>query len=327
LETASPSILIIRLSSLGDIVLTFPLVQALREKYPTARIDFVVRKEYREVLGFCSGINNVFEVDTASGKSGLDGLRESLKKNGYTHVVDLHNNFRSRILRRGLGGKLSVINKRTLQRWLLVKFKINLLKNAPDIIGRYFETAKALGIVDSGKAPSITLSSTRDTKLVAIAPGARHWNKRWPKENFIEVAKKLVADGYRIELYGSSEEKELAEEIRSTLGSDRVTNLAGELSIKESIERLSRVSLAITNDSGLMHVAIALDIPTISIFGPTVREFGFMPRGEHAIVVQTEELSCRPCTAIGREDCPKGHFRCMKEITPEIVLHSIESIS
>jgi ADP-heptose:LPS heptosyltransferase len=320
LETAPLSILILRLSSLGDIVLTFPLVCALREKYPTARIDFVVKKEYREVLAFCEGISNVFEVDTSAGRNGLDRLRDAFKKNNYTHVLDLHNNFRSRILRRGVGESLSPINKRSLQRWLLVKLKLNLLKNAPDIIGRYFETARVLGIVDSGKGPSIAHSSTRNPKLVAIAPGARHWNKRWPKENFIEVARRLLEDGYNVELYGSADERTLIEEISTTLASDRVKNLAGELSIKESMERLSHASLAMTNDSGLMHISNALSIPTISIFGPTVREFGFMPRGDHAIVVQNEGLSCRPCTAIGRADCPKGHFRCMKEITPENIL-------
>jgi lipopolysaccharide heptosyltransferase II len=327
LETASPSILIIRLSSLGDIVLTFPLVLALREKYPSAQIDFVVKKEYREVLEFCPGISNVFALDTAVGRSGLDALRNTFRKNPYSHVLDLHNNFRSRILRRGVGEHLSIINKRTLQRWLLVKFKLNLLKNAPDVVGRYFETANALGVVDSGNAPNISIGSSRDPKLVAVAPGARHWNKRWPKENFIEVARKLLADGYKIELYGSADERTLAEEISIALASDRVTNLAGELSIKESTEHLSHASLAITNDSGLMHIANALDMPTISIFGPTIREFGFMPRGENAIVVQNDGLSCRPCTAIGREDCPKGHFRCMKEITTEIVLHDIKRTS
>ena len=144
------SILIIRLSSLGDIILTTPLVQELRRKYPDASIDFVVRKEYADIVRQFPWVSNTYILDTSKGAEEIQRLRNELQKNNYDHILDLHNNFRSIKLRKGIGGKLHIINKRTFKRWLLVKTKINLLKNEPDIVGRYFEIAQELGITDSG---------------------------------------------------------------------------------------------------------------------------------------------------------------------------------
>ena len=306
-----PSILIIRLSSLGDVVLTLPVVTALRTRYPEARIDFLVRKEYAPILHRISEISNVIELDTNSGRVGLRALRGELRKSGYSHVLDLHNNFRSQFLRR-LAAERAIINKRTFQRWLLVNFKINVLKDEPDIVGRYFEVAKMLGVFDDGGAPTLPNFFARDKRLVAVAPGARHWNKRWPVEHFVELIKTLIADGRRVELFGSKDEREIGEAIMKQVASEHVQNLMGELTITETIDRMSRATLAITNDSGLMHVASALGIKTVAIFGPTVREFGFFPRARNATVIENVGLPCRPCTAIGRADCPEGHFLCLK---------------
>jgi heptosyltransferase-2 len=136
----------------------------------------------------------------------------------------------------------------------------------------------------------------------------------------LELAQSLVEQGYTIHLHGSNEDATICSLIEQTLEPALVINFAGKLSLVEVAKEISSASVAITNDSGLMHVASAVGTPVISIFGPTVREFGFMPRADNAIVLENVGLYCRPCTAIGREDCPEGHFRCMREITAEKVL-------
>jgi lipopolysaccharide heptosyltransferase II len=319
------SILIIRLSSLGDIILTTPLVRELRKKYPDARIDFVVRKEFADIVEQFPWVSNIHILDTSKGTEEIQRLRSELRKNNYTHILDLHNNFRSKKLRKGLGGKLHIINKRSFKRWILVKTKINLFKNEPDIVGRYFETARELGITDTGLGATFGKEYEKPSiKKVALCPGAKHWNKRWLPEYYATIAKDLIANGYHIEFFGSKDETEYVNAIASQLSQDRITNLCGKLSLAELPNKIAECSLAITNDSGLMHVASALGISTIAIFGPTVRELGFMPRNKNVAIIENINLDCRPCTTIGLDHCPKGHFKCIKEITPQIVLTSIK---
>ncbi len=319
-----PSILIIRLSSLGDIILTSPLIQELRRKYPDARIDFVVKKEYAEIVNRFPWLSNIFVLDTAKGTQEIQRLNGKFKKTGYDHILDLHNNFRSRRLRSGLSGALYVVNKRTFKRWLLVKTKINLLKDEPDIIGRYFETARNLHTTDSGSGATFGKEfAPQSIKKVALCPGAKHWNKRWQPEYYVILANDLIARDFYIEFFGSSEEEEYINTIAINLPQDKITNLCGKLTLAELPSRIAECSLAITNDSGMMHVASAVGLPTVAIFGPTVREFGFMPRNKNVQIVENLNLDCRPCTTIGLDHCPKGHFRCMKEITPEIIISRI----
>lgn len=304
-------ILIIRLSSLGDVILTEPLCRALRGKYPDAQIDFLVKKEFAEVVSLFGSISNVLISN------------EYEPQGDYDIVLDLHNVLRSMRIRRNFGGKVYVVHKRTFKRWLLVKFKINLLKNTPDVIGRYFEKAKELGIVDSGNAPRIDLPNITKQNRAAICPGAKHWNKRWLPERYAEVAKELATQGYEVEIHGSASESSIAEEVISKAGVANISNECGKYSLTELAQRLGECEVAITNDSGLMHLANAVGTSTISIYGPTVREFGFYPRSKNALIIENLGLSCRPCTTIGSDTCPKGHFECMKGVTSEMILKSL----
>lgn len=303
-------ILIIRLSSLGDVILTEPLCRALREEYPDVQIDFLVKKEFAEIVSLFGSITNVILYD------------ENMSGSEYDVVLDVHNVLRSKRTRSKFGKKIYVINKRTFKRWLLVKFKINLLKDTPDIIGRYFETAKELGIYDDDNSPKIELPNITKHKRAAICPGAKHWNKRWLPERFAEVANALVHKGYEVEIHGSTTESPIAEEVIRLAGLP-IKNHCGRYSLTELARHLAECELAITNDSGLMHLASAVGTKTISIFGPTVQEFGFFPRSEQAVIIENKELSCRPCTTIGSDTCPKGHFECMKGISAEIVIRGI----
>ena len=315
-----PHILIIRLSSLGDLILTIPLLRALRERYVAARIDLLVKKEYADLAWLFGYVDEVISFDTEA--EDIAEMRQELAENNYTYVLDLHSNLRSKVLRILPHTEIDIIHKRSFRRWLLVNFKINLLKSSPDVIGRYFETAKELGVKDEGNAPIIETTVMQEKK-VALVPGAKHWNKRWLPEYFIAVASALIKEGYQIEIHGSAEEKALGDSIAKEFSAEQATNYCGTFSLEELPTRLASCELAITNDSGLMHLAAAVGVRTVSMFGPTVREFGFMPRGKNVTIIENTNLSCRPCTTIGSDHCPKGHFKCMKEITPEMVIEKI----
>lgn len=318
-------LLLIRLSSLGDILLTTPVLAALRDKFPDAQIDLVIGSEYGPLAPLLPGRPRVQLFNRSTGLIGLLHLRRELRSEGYDAVLDLHNNLRSRVLRRGLSRRLYVMRKRTMKRWLLVHRKLNLLREEPDVIGRYFETAQALAVHDTGEAACLQLPELPMDRAIAMAPGARHKTKRWPAQYFIDLGKRYQAAGYEVRLFGSSTERELCERVAYEVGG-QVKNFAGELSLSGAALELAKCAAAITNDSGLMHLASAVGTPTVAIFGPTVKEFGFAPRAQNARVIENHGLYCRPCTTHGSEQCPEGHFRCMLEIEPSAVAISVDDV-
>lgn len=317
------SILIVRLSSLGDIILTEPVVGAVRAAHSDANITFAVKQEYREIVERIDGLDDIIALDTKN-KIQYKEQAKAIRATPYDWILDLHNTTRSRLLTLGLKN-VRRVNKRTLRRRLLVMTKVDLLKDTPDVIGKYFEAAKVLGVEDTGAAPKLShIPVDIAHKRVALCPGSKHWNKRWPIEYFIETGRALAGEGYAIEVHGSNAEKEICSAVAQAI--PNAIELSGTLGLGQAIDRLAGCSLAVTNDSGLMHVASAVGIPVVSIFGPTVRPFGFMPRAENAIVLENEGLYCRPCTTIGLPHCPEKHFRCMREITPNITLTQIRAL-
>ncbi|TLN23343.1 glycosyltransferase family 9 protein [bacterium] len=155
-------------------------------------------------------------------------------------------------------------------------------------------------------------------KLAGIAPGSVWATKRWTPEGFAEVGEKLSKSGFRVLLVGGPEDRALCEEIASKIGGNSLS-IAGKSSLKALSALMERLSLFIVNDSAPLHVAMAKKVPTVAIFGATVRELGFYPLNENSRVVEVG-LDCRPCGLHGGNSCPRGHFRCMKDITPRMVL-------
>ncbi len=331
-------ILIIRFSSIGDIVLTWPVVRFLREQFPGAQIDFLTKKKYAELLRWNEGLTNVILFE--EGEAGeLTAVKKRIRGTRYDLIVDLHNSLRSRYLRVFSGArKVRVFRKQAFKRFLLVRFKRNLYHNPRSVTDRYADTVRTYGNPDvtvrmpvpkevlhtaAGLVRSGTFSAS-DT-LVGFAPSAMHFTKRWPMERFVKLGIALASEErVKIAIFGSAEESDYCADLAHLVNSGAATHsaesFAGKLSLAESAAAAGLCALFITNDTGLMHLAAARGVPLVAVFGSSVKEFGFHPQGARSFVVENRGLECRPCSHIGRSECPEKHFRCMSDITVDTVL-------
>lgn len=335
-------ILIIRMSSIGDVVLTSPVVRQLRQRYPTAQIDFLIRREYADLVRPNPHISRVIELDTGEGWQGLQAMKARLRSAGYDVIIDLHRSLRSRYLCSGWGlPRVLKLRKNQLIRFMLVHFKINRYPNPPlPVAEKYLRAALPLGVDPTDTRLELFLpgdveqeGKTRWQAFqqqgmgVVIAPGARHNTKRWLPEYYRELIERIHRKYDRgALLVGGADEAALCREICQGLPGEVCTSVAGELSLLQTAAIIRQAPLFISNDTGLMHIAAAFQKPQIAIFGSTVRELGFFPLNPKAVVLENNSLACRPCSHIGRPACPKGHFKCMKEITPGRVLAAVDRI-
>jgi ADP-heptose:LPS heptosyltransferase len=317
-------ILIIRLSSLGDILLSTPLVRSLKQKYPSVRLDYLVREEYKDTLLLNPYIDNLLLFTNKK----TDEIKEKIKNENYDLVIDLQNNLRSAGLLEYFRQSKISYNKRNITKFLLVRFKINFLKKSPPVPVRYAEGIKKFKLDDKGldlftnNFPSHLFNGKE--KFIGIAPGARHFTKKWPAEYYIELGNKLVSDGYKIALFGGRDDREVCTRISAALHDS--FNLSNNNDLLQLSADMRKCSAIICNDSGLMHTAAASGVPVLTIFGSTVKEFGFVPYKIKNRISEHLSLPCRPCTHIGRSACPLDHFKCMREITPEAVYENLKGL-
>jgi lipopolysaccharide heptosyltransferase II len=321
-------ILVIRLSSLGDILLTTPVLRVLREHCPAARIDFLTKAAYQDVLCANPCVDRLWLLEP---QQRLREMLRCLRQTRYDVVVDLHRTLRSRFLYHGLLArrKLTYV-KHTVRRALLVHLGWNTLRAMTPVPERYVAALRHLGV--TGPLPPLEMHLTAESReamraylqqafpegrvrpLLAVAPGARWPTKRWPVERFAAVAQELAqAQQAAVVVLGSIEDQRLAQLLCQRL-SVPVLNSTGKLSLMHTAALLQQCHLLLSNDSGLMHMATALHVPVVAIFGPTVQEFGFYPFQACAEVVSAE-LACRPCSTKGSRRCPRGHHQCMQQVT------------
>jgi len=329
-------ILIIRLSSIGDILLATPLLRVLRKKFPVAEIDFIIKQQYSDLLKTNPYINNLITFDASDGWKELKSIKKQLKERKYNLIVDIHKNFRSFYLKTSLPGKKISYKKYVFKRLMLAKLGWNLYREVIPVSQRYIDCLSLFGIENDLMGPEFFLENTaqknidillinnglsKDQPTICLAPGAGLATKRWPVENFINIAQKFLNElNAQIILLGDKQDQSLTQKIADQL-SGRVLDLAGKLNIMETACAMNHADLVITNDTGLMHLASALNKKIIAIFGPTTRELGFFPLNPFARVIENNNLKCRPCTKKKKKKCPKDHFKCMKEINPELVFN------
>jgi len=309
-------ILFLRFSSIGDIVITSSVVRCVRNKFPEAHIGFASKKGFASLLEHNPNIDSLHLLE-----SDFESFISEIKKMGYTHVIDLHKNLRTkRIKSKILNAKWYSYKKLNWQKWLLVNFKINRLPKK-HITHRYFEGLKELGVTYDNEGMNFyipeDLCLPKGIKLpssyVVYAIGGTYNTKKLPYKTLAEFVSSFNGN---LVLIGGKEDWELSKGLKG----DKLINLCGKLSILESAEVVRRSTKVIAHDSGFMHIAAALNKPLLSIWGNTVKDFGFYPllKSPKSIILEKNDLSCRPCSKLGHHKCPKGHFKCMDYSVKEI---------
>jgi len=313
-------ILVIRFSSIGDIVLTTPVVRCLKTQLG-CEVHYATKKEYASVLHGNPYIDQFHFLE-----NNLDALIQQFKSENFDYIIDLHNNLRTSHIKLRLGGKWNRFNKLNIQKWLLVNFKMNLL---PDehIVHRYMQTVEKLGIVYDGKGLDFFIKPEDDLDVlrllpvefhenyVCLVPGAKFATKSIPLDKCVEIIQSITRP---VVILGGPAESEAGEQIAKLSGRNDVLNFCGKMSLGKSAAAIKHAHSVISADTGLMHIAASFDKKIISVWGNTVPEFGMYPllpengKGK-SIISEVKNLSCRPCSKIGYAKCPKGHFKCMKD--------------
>ncbi len=312
-------ILVLRFSSIGDIVLTFPVVAALKAAYPDCQIDYVTKPAFRHLLEACPGLSHIFTLE-----SSIRQLRKDINFQSYDAVLDLHNNLRTLLLTAFSGVKVYKYPKNNWNKWLLTRFKIKQ-ERRQHVVERYLSTLKqAFGLEvlapeNPYEIPESEQFSIQDAtgftprKYVAFAIGAQFATKRLPTDLMIKLLQKME---HPLVLLGGKEDQPTAHEIVAVLGGEKVVSMVGQLNIHGSAWLVKNAAALLTHDTGLMHIGACFEVPIHLIWGNTVKDFGMYPfrlEQENCFQYEVENLKCRPCSKIGFQNCPKGHFACMRQ--------------
>ena len=310
--------LIIRFSSIGDIVLTTPVIRCLKEQVKDATIHFLTKKNYCGLVETNPYVDKVIVLNES-----WDLMIHLLQNEDYDYIIDLHHNLRTWKVKRALHGiKSFSFNKLNIQKWLLTALKTNHLPDV-HIVDRYLDTVKSFGVVNDGKGldyfiPQKDFITKDDIPLshsfgyIGIVIGAALNTKKLPVHKLKELCNKI---NFPIILLGGKEDKMTGDEIAAT-DEIKIYNSCGKFNLNESADLVRNANLIITHDTGLMHIAAAFKKKIISVWGNTVPEFGMdVYYGNETISnfkSQISNLSCRPCSKIGYKKCPKKHFKCME---------------
>ncbi len=320
MPNSSPKrILIIRFSSIGDIVLTFTVASTIKSLYPHCTIDFVTKPQFKELLNACPDLDTIYTLTGTVAQ-----LRKEIDFNQYDAILDLHHNLRSRILLGFQFGKVYRFPKNNIEKWLLTTFKIRP-KIIRHVTERYLETLSAytkapiVGIALAYRVPDASKIDIKETfqvepsKYVAVAIGAQFATKRMPTDLLVELIQKI---NLPVLLLGAKEDQLTANEILEQCTSNIIFSAVGTATIHESAWLVKNAKALLTHDTGLMHIGASFEVPLHVIWGNTTRDFGMYPyrvEQEQVFNYEVSGLSCRPCSKIGHQSCPKGHFSCMRQ--------------
>ncbi len=323
-------VLFIRFSSLGDVLLTTPIIRTFREHFPDAEIHFLTKSHFAPLYKNNPYVDRIIEFDT-SNETVLQ-LIIRLQKEHYTHIIDLHDKLRSGLIKRFVKGKSFTYQKKHAYRKKLLKD--HSLEPIPSTVDLYASVLSNFDIELKKRKLDLFLPHNADviaTKFlppndkrftVTISPGASWFTKQYPAEYYKKLIK-MVLDKIdaRVLLVGAEQEMKLTAELASVSPS-RTLDLGGKTSVMETAILIERSDVFVSGDCGPMHMAAALGIPQIAIFGSTQPMLGFKPINDNAAILTAEE-QCSPCSLHGRKQCPLGHFNCMKNISPEVVFSAI----
>ena len=311
-------ILVVRFSSIGDIVLTTPVLSAIKSKHPDCELHYLSKASFKNILENNPHIDHLHLIDKS-----IDEIILDLKKEKYDIIIDLHNNIRTKSLKAKLNCKMSSFPKLNIQKWLLVKLKMDRMPRV-HVVNRYFEAVNCIGVennLERIEFPISTENVVDVNKELGVSPityrtiaiGAQFATKKMPVDLIVDVIKKSAGS---IVLVGGTVDTEAAQEIINRVGSNQVIDATGKFNLQQSGSIVAQSNALLTNDTGMMHIASAFDVPIISVWGNTTPSLGMYPyrpgQESTSSIHQVNGLKCRPCSKIGYDKCPKGHFKCMK---------------
>jgi heptosyltransferase-2 len=308
-------ILVIRFSSMGDIIYTTPVVRCLKKQIPGAEVHFLTKPAFKYIYD-----NNPYVDKLLLLKPSLTDTINEIKAEKYDQIIDLHNNLRTSIIKLRTGIKASIYKKQPILKWLSLKLKRNLVSKE-HLVDRYLKAVKFLGVVNDDNPIDYYIKAEHDiTELlpashqngyVAFVIGATHFTKRMPNYKIISICKQL---NLPVLLLGGNDVKANGDEIAAAVGTS-VYNACGVTSLDESVFLVSKAQSLIGFDTGLTHIAEAFNVPIASVWGGTTPDLlGVWPYKVKETLIAGIELSCRPCSKFGLEKCPLGHFKCMNDM-------------
>jgi len=333
-----PHILVIRFSSLGDVVLTAPVFRALKRRLPQSYITFLTKSEYAGIHRSNPDVDEIWEFDPAT--RSLSSLIQMVRSSGFSEIIDLHGSLRSRLITL-TGGVLSRrYHQERFRRLLMVlrpPFKrirpitpvidCYLVAAGSDDPSNVFAGEEGVPVVhltgeeiETGRAWRWEMMSGREGKLIVLLPGARHAPKEWPLFHFAELARLVQNRGDTPVVVLPPDNTEIGSVLQdmeeSVILAEPVTD------IMELASLLAAADGVVANDSGPMHLSAALGTPTVGLFGPTSPDLGFTPRGNRVTHIH-RAISCSPCSKHGQRVCWKRERNCMLDITPRDVIDAL----
>lgn len=328
--------LLIRFSSIGDIVLTTPVIRCLKKQVPEAEVHFLTKDSFRSVVEHSPYIDKLHVLAHS-----WELMIHELNEENYDYIIDLHHNVKTLRVKKALGKKSFSFYKLNIEKYIYTSIKLNILPKV-HIVDRYLATLKSFGVKNDGAGLDYFISSKDETKkqdipashhagYIACVIGAAHGTKRWPVHKWKEFAKEM---DHPMILLGGKDDAANGNEIAS-VDSIKVYNACGKFSINESADLVKKAKVVITHDTGLMHIAAAFKKPIISLWGNTVPSFGMYPyypvggSNPYGVVtavgvIQVNKLWCRPCSKIGYDKCPLGHFKCMEKIEVADIIAAVK---
>lgn len=311
-------ILVIRLSSMGDIIYTTPIVRCLKLQFPNAEIHFLTKPDFKYIYEGNPYVDKLLLLQKK-----LSETIQQVKAEKYDYLVDLHNNLRTAIIKFKTGIPASTYKKQPLKKWLFLKLKWDLVSEK-HLVERYLETVAFLGVKNDGKPINYYLKQqyqlsgllpeTHQAKFVVFIIGATHFTKRMPNEKVARVCREI---NHPVVLLGGTDVQANGDEIASFTGK-KIYNACGKLTLDQSVFLLTKAEKIMGFDTGLTHIAEAFDRPIASVWGSTVPGLvGVWPYQVKDAEVVGVDLYCRPCSKFGLEKCPLGHFKCMNDIPDE----------
>jgi ADP-heptose:LPS heptosyltransferase len=315
--------LIVRFSSIGDIVLTTPVIRFLKTQIEDAEVHYLTKRSFSSVIAQNPYIDKVYVLENSLGK-----VIQELKKEKYDYIIDLHHNLRSFIVKSRLNVLSFSFSKLNIEKWLIVALKINRLPHK-HIVDRYVETLRVFDIQDDGKGLDYFIEPADEVSLeelpaihqegyIGFVIGAKHNTKKLPVGKMISLIRRI---NLPVVLLGGKEDMAEAAIVYEQTG-DLCFNACGKYNLGQSASLVQQAKLIITHDTGLMHIAAAFKKKIISVWGSTIPEFGMYPYKPHpgSQIIEVIGLKCRPCSKIGFQVCPRSHFDCMNKVNEEKVV-------